>query len=56
MESKWVAFLRVAALLTVTPGPDMAIVLGRRRARRPLDRLTGTVLISLGLRIAVERR
>jgi threonine/homoserine/homoserine lactone efflux protein len=51
------AFLGVAALVIVTPGPDTAMtiratLLGGRRAG--VMTVTGTVLVALGLRLATE--
>lgn len=53
-------FLGVVAVLTITPGPDMALVLrngvrGGSRARTWLDRLTGLVLVGLGVRVVLLR-
>ena len=56
-------FVPVAALLSITPGAATALVV--RNARKAfvdggwgqrLERLTGAVLIGLGIRLALERR
>ena len=62
-----VAFVPVAVLVTITPGPATAMVVrsaarGGRRAfvegpwARRVERLTGAVLVALGVRLALERR
>ena len=65
IEPRIVAGLGVLALLTVSPGADMALVatvtLRRGRpacdaVRRWLERVTGLVLVGLGLRFAFDRR
>jgi threonine/homoserine/homoserine lactone efflux protein len=58
------AFLPVAAVLTLTPGIATALIVrsaaggGRREALlvTAVERLTGGVLVGLGVRLAVERR
>jgi threonine/homoserine/homoserine lactone efflux protein len=82
VPAQLVPFLVVSVVLTVTPGPDMALVLrngmaavflalaavwwrmfsfgvaalgrvlSRQRVRTAIERVAGTVLIGLGLRVA----
>ena len=57
-------FFAVVAIVVVTPGPDMALVMRNTlaaggvsaRVRRALERVTGAVLVALGVRLAVARR
>ena len=46
-------FIAVAAVVVVTPGVE---VFGRPGVKRILDRVSGLVLIGLGIRIAFEHR
>lgn len=59
------AFTLAAALLTITPGLDTALVaatrplsrwLARPSVARGLDRLSAGVFIAFGLKLALERR
>jgi threonine/homoserine/homoserine lactone efflux protein len=66
------AFMGVALFILVTRGPDTALVtwmsgyalmaaeagglLARPRVKAALDRITGFVLVALGLRLATESR
>jgi threonine/homoserine/homoserine lactone efflux protein len=51
MHAHVLAFIAVAWLILITPGVDMALVI--RNALQ--ERLTGAVLIGLGIRVALER-
>jgi len=49
-------FLLVAALIVITPGPDMAMVTKNALAHGRCGALQTAVLVGLGLRLAAETR
>jgi threonine/homoserine/homoserine lactone efflux protein len=62
VDAQLFAFVGVAAVLSLTPGPDMALVLrntlrgGRAAGLRTVAGIAvGVVLVGLGVRLAVSR-
>jgi threonine/homoserine/homoserine lactone efflux protein len=59
MDSRYLAFAGIAAVLTITPGTDMALLAKNvftRGVGRGIEALTGGLLMALGTRLAFAKR
>jgi threonine/homoserine/homoserine lactone efflux protein len=52
VDARLLAFIGIATIITITPGD----LFRRPRIRLAMERITGVVLVGLGLRLATEQR